>query len=191
MKFFEYNLTKKDKDYCLEHAKKMAEGFPTYSFKNTKTQSIDVYYIGKVGEFVFYKFLRSLEKENKLTIVHTPFRESYEKMNFKDDFIFKIDDKEYQIEVRTKGRNVPPRLDYECCTDSIKPHFTYVFISFDKKIDMVSILGFANWNNFKNHAVVTLKGNENDNFKNRVNEFNIKIEFLSEINDITNLVDYK
>jgi hypothetical protein len=34
MEFFKYTLTEKDKEYCLFHAKKMAEGFSTYSFKN-------------------------------------------------------------------------------------------------------------------------------------------------------------
>ena len=186
MEFFKYTLTEKNKEYCLFHAKKMAEGFSTYSFKNDESQSVDVYYIGKVGEFVFYKFLRKLEKEENLKIKHVPFREKYDKINFKDDFIVQINGKDLQIEVRTKGRNVEPELDYECCTDCIKPHFTYVFLSFNKKTNNVSLLGFANWDNLKTNAEITLKGSTNSNFKNKVNEFNIKIKFLYDIHNIVN-----
>lgn len=186
MHFFNYKLTEKDKEYCLFHSKKMAEGFPTYSFKNDEVQSIDVYYIGKVGEFVFYKYLRELEKKNHLKIKHVPFRENYDKLNFKDDFIIEINGKDLQIEVRTKGRNVDPQNDYECCTDCIKPHFTYVFLSFNKKTDDVSLLGFANWNNFRTNAEITLKGSINNNFENKVNEFNIKIKYLYDIDSIIN-----
>jgi hypothetical protein len=187
MEFFNYKLTDKDKEYCSVHAKKMAEGFSTYSFKNDEKQSLDVYNIGKIGEFAFFKFLSKLERKDKLKIKHVPFRENYDKLNFKDDYIIEVGGKEVQIEVRTKGRNVGPELEYECCTDCIKPHFVYVFISFNKQTDVVSVLGYANWDNFKNHAEVTLKGNTNSNFKNKVNEFNIKIKFLNEINDIVNL----
>lgn len=187
MEFFTYKLSEQNKDYCMSHAKKMAEGFPTYSFKNDESQSIDVYYIGKVGEFIFYKFIRTLEKENKLKIKHVPFRDNYNKLDFNDDFIIEVNGKDHQIEVRTKARSVEPKLDYECCTDCIKPHFTYVFLSFNKKNDTGTIVGFANWNNFKNHAEATLKGSVNNNFENKVNEFNIKIKFLNEINKIINL----
>lgn len=188
MKFFKYTLNEKEKQYCLHHANKMAEGFSTYSFKNNTTQSVDVYYIGKVGEFVFYKFLRELEKEEKLKIKHVPFRENYNKVNYKDDFIIEIDGNDYQIEVRTKGRNVDPKPYYECCTDCIKPHFTYVFLSLNKKSNEVSLLGFANWENFKNSATVTLKGTNNNNFQNKVNEFNIKIEALSDIHSMIDCI---
>ena len=54
MEFFNYKLTEKDKEYCSVHAKKMAEGFSTYSFKNDEKQSLDVYNIGKIGEFAFF-----------------------------------------------------------------------------------------------------------------------------------------
>lgn len=188
MKFIEYTLTEQDKEYCLLHAKKMAEGFSTYSFKNDQKQSVDVYYIGKVGEFVFYKYLRALEKNNKLKIKHVPFRENYDKINFKDDFIVEINGKDLQIEVRTKSRSVDPGLEYECCTDSIKPHFTYVFLSFNKTTDNVTLLGFANWGNLRTDAEVTLKGSINNNFKNKVNEFNIKIKHLYDIHTLIDLV---
>jgi len=184
MEFFKYKLSENNKKYCLDHAKKMAEGFETYSFKNEEKQSVDVYYLGKVGEFVFYKFLRKYEKQNLLKIKHVPFRENYKKLNFKDDFIIEIKDKEFQIEVRSKGRSVEPQPDFECCTDCIKPHFIYVFVSINKKTDMVSLLGYANWENFKKHANVTLKGNTNNNFTNKTNEFNIKIKYLNEMKEL-------
>lgn len=179
--FYVYNLSEKDKEYCLKHAKKMSSGFSTYSFKNDEKQSTDVYNIGKVGEFAFFKFLKQEEKAGRLNIKHVPFRESYDKINFKDDFIIEIDGVDYQIEVRTKGRGVEPRVDYECCTDCIKPKFIYVFISFNKKTETATVLGYANWMNFKNNATVSLKGDENSNFKHKVDEFNIEIKYLSSI----------
>ena len=186
IEFYNYKLSESDKEYCLNHAKKMAEGFSTYSFKNDQKQSLDVYNIGKIGEFAFYKFLRELKHKGLLSIKHVPFRADYSRLNFKDDFIIEVDDKELQIEVRTKGRGVEPKGHYECCTDCIKPHFIYVFISFNKKTDVVSVLGYANWDNFKNYATVSLSGEENNNFSHKVNEFNIKIRDLSEIGNIIN-----
>lgn len=186
MEFYQYTLTEKDKEYCLSHAIKMADGFSTYSFKNGQSQSIDVYYIGKVGEFVFYKYLRGLEKQNLLKIKHVPFRANYDKLNFNDDFIIEVDGKLMQIEVRTKGRSVEPKLDYECCTDCIKPNFVYVFLSFNKTNDKVTLLGFANWNNLRTNARVVLKGSTNANFENKVNEFNIQVKFLHNIGSLIN-----
>ena len=183
---YTYTLSEKEKEYCLGHAKKMCEGFKTYSFKNDKNQSEDVYYIGKIGELVFYKFLRTYKKDDTITITHNPFREKYDKMNFKDDFMVKVNNKTYQFEVRTKGRNVDPQLNYECCTDSIKPHLIYVFLSYNKKNDKVSLLGYATWNNFKNHAKVALKNDSNNNFTHKVNEFNIEV---SKLNNIHTLMD--
>ena len=185
MEFFNYKLSDSDKEYCMTHAKKMTEGFPVYSFKNEVKSSLDTYYIGKVGEFAFFKFLNRLQRKGLLKIVHVPFRESYEKLNMNDDFIVEIDGRRIQFEVRTKGRNVEPQVDYECCTDCIKPHFTYVFVSFNKKTDNVTVLGFADWNNFKSHGEATLRGTENNNFKNKVNEFNIKVMYLSDLNVLT------
>ena len=178
---FTYTLTQADKDYCLHHAQQMAEGFPTYSFKNREHKSLDVYTIGKIGEFAFFKFLREQQTKGLLKITHVPFRASYEQMNFRDDFIVEIHGREVQIEVRTKGRSVAPQPSYQCCTDSIKPHFVYVFVSFNKQTDVVSVLGYANWDNFRHHATATFKGNANSNFKNTVNEFNIEIQHLSDI----------
>jgi hypothetical protein len=60
------------------------------------------------------------------------------------------------------------------------------FLSFNKKTNNVSLLGFANWNNFKTNAEITLKGSTNNNFKNKVNEFNIKVKFLYDIHSIIN-----
>lgn len=180
MELFNYVLTETDKAYCLKHAQGMADGFSTYSFKNGVKQSLDVYYIGKVGEFAVYKYLRSLEKDNLVKIVHVPFRETYDKLNFNDDFIIEHKGVKQQIEVRTKGRNVEPKLEYECCSDCIKPHFLYIFVSFNRKTDVATVLGVANWDNFSKHAVVTKKGSSNDNFTNKVNEFNIKIQHLTQ-----------
>ena len=168
----------------MKHAEAMKNGFSTYSFKNDEKRSLDVYYIGKLGEFAVFKYLKNLEKQNKLKIVHVPFRANYDRLNFNDDFIIEHNGVKQQIEVRTKGRNVDPKPDYECCTDCIKPHFIYIFVSLNKKADTVSVLGVANWDNFSKHAIVTNKGSTNDNFTNKVNEFNIKIEHL------TPLVDY-
>jgi len=184
--FYEYKLSESDKEYCLKHGSKMALGFSTYSFKHGKNQSLDVYNIGKIGEFVFYKFLREFERKKLLKIKHTPFRGDYEKINFKDDFIIEINGFDYQIEVRTKGRGVEPKEHYECCTDCIKPNFIYVFLSFNKKKDIVHVLGYANWENFRNYATIALKGDSCSNFSHKVNEFNIKIKNLSNIYNIVN-----
>jgi hypothetical protein len=183
MNFFNYTLTEADKAYCLKHAQGMADGFSTYSFKNDTKQSLDVYYIGKVGEFAVYKYLRALEKDDAIKIVHVPFREKYDKLNFNDDFIIEKNGIRQQIEVRTKGRNVEPKLEYECCSDCIKPHFLYIFVSFNRQTDTASVLGLADWENFSKHAVVTKKGSNNDNFTNKVNEFNIKIQYLTPLNE--------
>jgi hypothetical protein len=37
-----------------------------------------------------------------------------------------------------------------------------------------------------NNAEITLKGATNSNFKNKVNEFNVKIKFLYDIHNIVN-----
>jgi hypothetical protein len=79
--YFEYKFSENELEYCKTHAQKMCDGFSTYSFKNDEKQSFDVYFIGKVGEFVVYKFLRKLEKENLIKIIHKPFREKYLKLN--------------------------------------------------------------------------------------------------------------
>jgi len=181
-----YTLTETDKAYCIKHAQGMADGFSTYSFKNDAKQSLDVYYIGKVGEFAVFKYLKNLEKQNKLKIVHVPFRETYERLNFNDDFIIEHNGVKQQIEVRTKGRNVDPKPEYECCSDCIKPHFLYMFVSFNRQTDTATVLGVANWDNFSKYAVVTKKGTNNDNFTNKVNEFNIKIEHLTPLNQYFN-----
>jgi hypothetical protein len=179
-----YNLSRDDEMYCLDHAKRMVAGFSTYSFKHGKKQSEDVYFIGKAGEFAFYKFLTTFKNNKDFNIVHTPFREKYDKLNFNDDFIISISDEKYQFEVRTKGRTVEPEEDFECCTDSIKPNLIYVFISYNKRSRNASILGYATWDNFKDYATVALKNDENSNFVHKVNEFNIKIKYLTNINNL-------
>ena len=104
-------------------------------------------------------------------------------MNFNDDFIIEHNGVKQQIEVRTKGRNVDPKPEYECCSDCIKPHFLYMFVSFNRQTDTATVLGVANWDNFSKYAVVTKKGSNNDNFTNKVNEFNIKIEHLTPLEE--------
>jgi hypothetical protein len=182
--FYIYQLTEKDKSYCLEHAKKMCDGFQTYSFKNNITQSEDVYNIGKIGELVLYKFIKEFGNKKIIKIPHVPFRESYDKINFNDDFIIDIENKLIQLEVKTKCRNVEPELYYECCIDCIKPHLIYIFLSYNRKTDIVSLLGFADWSNLKLHANPILKGNENVNFKHKANEFDIQIQYLNNINTL-------
>lgn len=189
MENFKYKLTAKNKEYCSTHAQKMVEGFSTYSFKHGKVQSFDVYNIGKIGEFAFFKFLDELKTNGILKIKHVPFRASYEKNEYKDDYIVEINGENMYIEVKTKGRGVDPKPNYECCTDSIKPHFVYVFVSYNKKTDVASVVGCANWDNLSKHAKVTKKGSKNNNFENKVNEFNIKIEHLYNIQEIINLGD--
>jgi hypothetical protein len=56
-----------------------------------------------------------------------------------------------------------------------------VFVSFNKQTDVVSVLGYANWENFRHYATVTFKGSTNSNFQNKVNEFNIEIQHLHDI----------
>jgi hypothetical protein len=190
MKFYEHKLSSKHKKYCLEHAKKMAEGFKTYSFKNDEHQSIDVYQIGKIGEFVFYKFLRECEDKNLIKISHTPFRENYEKLNYNDDFIFEIDENKFQVEVRTKGRSVSPESHFECCTDCIKPHLIYVFLSYNKESEIVSLVGYADWDNLSKYAKAVSKGTTNNNFQHKVNEFNIEIKHLYDIHELIDRLKY-
>ena len=74
----------------MKHAEAMKNGFSTYSFKNDEKRSLDVYYIGKLGEFAVFKYLKNLEKQNKLKIVHVPFRANYDRLNFNDDFIIEL-----------------------------------------------------------------------------------------------------
>lgn len=183
--YFKYKFSENELEYCKTHAQKMCDGFSTYSFKNDEKQSFDVYFIGKVGEFVVYKFLRKLEKENLIKIIHKPFREKYLKLNFNDDYIIELcnSGKKIQIEVRTKGRSVEPQQDYVCCTDCIKPNLNYIFVSYNKKNNIAHIVGFANWDNFKKYATVSSEGDKNLNFIHKVNEFNILIKHLNNIFD--------
>lgn len=155
----------------------------TYSFKNDEHQSHDVYKIGKIGELACLRYFERLRDQGKVEIVHTPFRDNYDKMNFKDDFILfsKTKNKNIQYEIRTKARNVDPLEDYECCTDCIKPNLTYIFVSVNRKTNKAFIVGWADWDVFREHATLTSKGSENNNFKHKTTEFNIKIKHLKKL----------
>lgn len=173
--FIQIELIDEDIEFCEKHAKLMCSGFKTYSFKEDKLQSEDVYFIGKVGELIFQKYLLSIKD---LKIIHEPFRENYSRINKNDDFIVERNNNKVQIEVKTKQRSVDPDEFFECCTDSIKPNLLYVFISYNRVTKTGFVLGYADWDVFKLHGSETKKGSVNCNFKNRVNEFNIKIEHL-------------
>lgn len=171
----EVTLTKEDIEYCEQHAALMCQGAKTYSFKEGKNQSHDVYSIGKIGELAFLKYLESVGAN----VIHKPFRDDYSKFNWSDDFIIETRGVKVQIEVRTKGRNVDPKPTYECCTDCIKPHLVYVFISYNRQTMTAFIVGKANWGVLSKNAYVSLKGSANNNFKHKVNEFNIEIKDLT------------
>ena len=155
----------------------MCEGASTYSFKAQQHQSQDVYTTGKIGEWGVWRYLKSLPD---ITIAHTPFRESYQHFDPRDDFIIEfLNGERIQIEVKTKARNVAPQPHYECCTDCIRASMLYIFVSYDRQSNTVTLLGQAWWENFRAGAVVVERGETNINFEHRVCEFNIPISYLS------------
>lgn len=185
MKFIDSNsyvsieLEDKDIQSCKRHAQKMADGFPTYSFKEEKSQSVEAYTTGKIGEAAVYYYLKKIGVDrNKITMPHIPFRESYEKLNFDDDFIIEKNGKRIKIEVRTKGRICPPKYNYDTCTDCIKPNLIYLFCSHNENTNIVDLVGWANWQCFKNNGKEIRKGEENTHFKYRSNEFQLEIQHL-------------
>ena len=171
-------LDEQDIEFCLKHAKLMCNGASTYSFKHSKMQSEDVYFIGKIGEYLILKFLESLEQKGMLKILHTPFREKYGKFNSNDDFIIEAEGKRIQLEVRTKARNVDVALDYEQCSDCIRPHLHYLFVSYNRKNNKIFFVGSAGWEEWKKFGCPVLKGEKNNNFTHKSNEFDIKIKNL-------------
>lgn len=143
--------------------------------------------IGKIGELAVYKFL----KDSGFEILHKPFRESYEKFNWNDDFKIRADGRVKQIEVRCKARNVDPQGDYECCSDCIKPDIDYIFTSYNRKTQTVHILGWADFSAWARAGIETVQGTANNNFAHKVTEFNIKIKDLNPITqyrDVSELV---
>jgi hypothetical protein len=169
-------ISESDMSICVEHAKKMCRGAKTKNFKHGTLQGEDVYTIGKVGEFAVGKWL----KELGVAILHKPFRESYEYFNPDDDFIIEVNGNQKQLEVRTKARSVDPGQGFDCCSDCIKPHLTYVFVSYNRTTCEASIVGFANEALMRQKARPVLRGSENSNFSHKANEYNIMICDLAE-----------
>jgi len=180
---YKYVLTDDDLKYCEKHAQLMCDGFKTYSFKNNKMQSFDVYNIGKIGELICDKYFQNLEDKNIIIVNHKPFRENYKKLNWKDDFMIRSikNQEDIQIEVRTKGRNVDPLNHYVCCSDSISPKLIYYFVSLNKKTNIGFIVGWADWDVFRKYAYIIKKGNDNGTYINKTTEFGINIEHLNPI----------
>lgn len=175
-----YNLTDKQIEFATEHAKRMSAGASTRSFKSGTTQNTDVYFIGKIGELGVYKFL----KENSFTITHKPFRESYDKFNWNDDFQVALGERTQQIEVRCKARNCDYiKQDFYCCSDCIKPSLDYFFTSYCRADNTVSLLGWADWHTWAKYGEQVKAGYSNENFTHRVNEFQLKIMHLRLMKD--------
>ena len=157
------------------HAEKMSAGASTRSFKSGTRQNTEVYFIGKIGELAVYNFL----KGKNFDVVHIPFRDSYEKFNWNDDFQIKLGDRIRQIEVRTKARNVAQvRDDFKVCSDVIKPALDYIFVNYSRADNTATILGWADWRNWQAHGKEVLAGTKNENFVHKVNEFELEVRHL-------------
>ena len=177
--FCVYKLDQLQLDFAAHHAKLMAAGARTYSFKDEVSQSEDVYKIGKIGELAVYKWL----KLNNVEIVHKPFRKNYQRFDKRDDFQVLKHGNVQQIEVRCKSRNFFPANDWLVCSDCIKPGLDYVFASYNKQDNTVIILGWANFATWSKYGEETLKGTQNKNFVHKVSEFNLQIKNLNKMND--------
>ncbi len=176
MKYAKIPITGDDRNLCVKHARKMCAGAKTRNFKHGTLQGEDVYEIGKIGEFAAGTWLKRLG----VKITHSPFRSKYDYFDPNDDFIIEIDGKPHQLEIRTKARNVDPRPDFECCSDCIKPHLTYLFVSYNRKTSDAWIVGFANETLMRQKTRAVLRGQENNNFQHKANEYNILIADLIE-----------
>ena len=175
-----YQLSDEQIAWAQAHAEKMTAGASTRSFKSDTAQNTEVYFIGKVGELAVYQYFVTREFD----IVHVPFRASYEKFNWNDDFQLKFGDRIRQIEVRTKARNtltVAP--EFQCCTDVIKPALYYVFVNYSRADNTAGILGWADWQVWKAHGIETRAGTQNDNFTHKTNEFNVQVKHLKALRD--------
>jgi len=160
----------------------MCNGASTWSFKHSENQNEDVYYIGKIGELCYHDLLKKCIDKYGINILHVPFRDNYSNFDWDDDFIIATkNNRRLQLEIRTKARNVDLEDDFECCSDSIKPHLTYVFFSFNRKNNLCSVAGWANWDIWKKYGYPVLKGTSNNNFVHKVNEFNVPVKNLNHI----------
>lgn len=161
---------------CEKYARLMCQGAKTRNFKHGTLQGEEVYLTGKIGEAAAWLWFKQLD----VRMIWTPFRQSYQYFHPDDDFIVEVAGRRKQIEVRTKARNVEPMPDFECCSDSIKPHLTYLFISYNRKTSMATVVGWANETLMRSKVRAVLRGEGNCNFKHKANEFNIRIEDLYE-----------
>ena len=170
-----YQLSPEQLAFAQSHAEKMSAGASTRSFKSGTRQNTEVYFIGKIGELAVYNVLT----EKKYKIVHSPFRDSYEKFNWNDDFQVQFGERIKQIEVRTKARNVSEiRDDFKVCSDVIKPALDYIFVNYSRADNTATILGWADWRNWKAHGKEVLAGTKNENFTHKVNEFELEVRYL-------------
>jgi hypothetical protein len=172
--FISYTLKPHQIEFCTLHAQRMSDGAKTHSFKNDSLQNTEVYTTGKLGEFAIYKWL----KENNFNVIHAPFRDTYQKFDKRDDFQIKTSKGIRQIEVRCKTRNFNPAINWDVCSDCIKPALDYLFVSFNRKTQQISILGWATFNIWALYGKETRKGDTNNNFRHKVNEFNLPIQHL-------------
>jgi len=180
-----YEVTDATRERCDYFAELMVKGAKTWSFKYGKYQAKEVYLDGKIGEYICGIHFKKLEASGLLVIKHTPFRDNYDEFEGKDDFI--VDCKSdavmgqtglHQVEVREKGRNAPLQPWFDCCTDVIKPHLNYWFVSYDEVGKQATIVGWADWSNLRKYARPTVKGDKNANFTHKQNEFQIQVQQL-------------
>ena len=176
MSYPRLQISEADRALCAEHARRMCAGAKTRNFKHGTLQGEEVYTIGKIGEFAAGKWL----KELGVAILHKPFRASYQFFHPDDDFIIEVAGQHRQLEIRTKARNVDPRPDFDCCSDCIKPHLTYVFVSYNRKTAEAAIVGFANEALMRRKTRPVLRGAGNCNFSHKANEYNITIGDLTD-----------
>ncbi|MFN9114114.1 MAG: hypothetical protein ACK5XN_28945, partial [Bacteroidota bacterium] len=54
----------------------------------------------------------------------------------------------------------------------------YLFVSFNRKTQQISILGWATFNIWALYGKETRKGDTNNNFRHKVNDFNLPIQHL-------------
>ena len=179
------SITDQMVEWCDGHARAMCAGAKTKSFKHDCLQSHDVYLIGKIGELAVHLWLRSLG----IKIIHNPFRRSYAYFDTKDDFIAEGYGGQYQLEVRTKARSVDIQPHYECCSDCIKPHLTYVFVNYNRVRQTTEIVGFADEELMRANVRPVLKGAGNCNFAHKANEYNIQAKTLLPPCEFTNLIN--
>ena len=176
-----YSLSDEVEEWCMNYTERMLAG-PNSPKQQIHESRKEAYRVGRLGEWAVWKWA----KDNGVPIHHHPFRESYQQFHSDDDFIFELFGERRQIEVRTKARSVPPQPHYDCCSDEIKPHLLYVFVSYNKSAREMCIVGWADWDVWRRSGIAVTKGKENPNFKHRANEFNIPIGDLNVMRLFTN-----